>query len=175
MQTSDGPRLVLSNGNRQEVKKLNGELSLLYFERYAFDFGDTAGLDAARFREAKERLIWDLFWPADAVEERHVREFAAEGHRRLITPLVCLLFVLIGLGALFSGDFNRRGSNRRLQCAGVIAVAAQALTFGLTSLMVRAPTIIPFIYLLFFLMLCIGCYVVSADPLRRKRYYKGTT
>ena len=165
--TQNGPRLVLVNGNRQEVEKANGELSLLYFERYAFDFGDAVGLEAARFKEAKERSLVDLFWPADVVEERHRREFAAEGHRRLITPLVSLLFVLIGLGALFSGDFNRRGSNRRLQYAVAIAVAVQALTFGLTGLLVRAPEVIPFIYFLFALMASLACYVVATDPFRK--------
>ena len=165
--TDDGPRLVLLNGNRQEIQVGNGELSLLYFDRYAFDFGDVGGLDATRFKEAKERLLPDLLWPHDVVEERHRREFAAEGHRRLITPLVSVLFVFIGLGALFSGDFNRRGSNWRLLFAVAIAVSVQALTFGLTGLIVRVPDLIPLIYLLFGLMVGVTWYVVALDPLRR--------
>lgn len=165
--TDDGPRLVLLNGNRQEIEARNGELSLLYFERYAFDFGDVTGLDAARFKEAKERLLPDLLWPRDVIEERHRREFAAEGHRRLITPVIGLLFVLVGLGALFSGDFNRRGSSWRLLFAVAVAVSLQALTFGLMDLIVRVPDLIPLIYLLFAIMVGVAWYVVALDPFRR--------
>ena len=165
--TDDGPRLVLLNGNRQEIQARNGELSLLYFERYAFDFGDVTGLDATRFKEAKERLLPDLLWPHDVVEERHRREFAAEGHRRLITPVVSLLFVFVGLGALFSGDFNRRGSNWRLLAAVAAAISLQALTFSLMDLIVRAPDLIPLVYLLFAIMVGVAWYVVASDPFRR--------
>ena len=165
--TDDGPRLVLLNGNRQEIQAGNGELSLLYFERYAFDFGDVTGLDATRFKEAKERLLPDLLWPDDVVEERHRREFAAEGHRRLLTPVVSLLFVFVGLGALFSGDFNRRGSSWRLLVAVAAAISLQALTFSLMDLIVRAPDLIPLIYLLFAIMVGVAWYVVASDPFRR--------
>ena len=173
VQTDSGPRLVLLNGNRQEIQADSGELSLLYFDRYAFEFGDAKGLEAARFREAKERLFPDLLWPRDVVEERHRREFAAEAHRRLITPLASLLFVLIGLGALFSGDFNRRGANWRLLSAVMMAVAVQALTFGMTGLIVRSPHVIPLIYLLFAVMVGVAWYIVALDPLQRKMQSSG--
>ena len=50
LETPDGLRLVMSNGNRQEVNVSDGELSLLYFEQYAFEFAENSGLDFSRFR-----------------------------------------------------------------------------------------------------------------------------
>jgi lipopolysaccharide export system permease protein len=166
LQTPDGLRLVMSNGNRQEVDVNDGELSLLYFEQYAFEFGEHSGQDFSRFREAKERLLPDLFWPGDVVEERHKREFMAEGHRRLLSPMITIALVFIALGALFSGDFDRRGSNWRLFYAVVLGLLLQAATLGAPGLMTRAPHLIPLVYLLTFGVLGCTGYIAAADPLR---------
>ena len=166
LQTPDGLRLVMSNGNRQEVDVSDGELSLLYFEQYAFEFGEDSALEFSRFREAKERFLPDLFWPSDVVEERHKREFIAEGHRRLLTPLITVALVFIALSALFSGDFDRRGSNWRLFYAVVFGLLLQAATFGAPGLMIRAPHLIPLVYFLTFGVLGCAGYIAAADPLR---------
>ena len=81
--------------------------------------------------------------------------------------MVSLLFVFVGLGTLFSGDFNRRGSNWRLLFAVAAAVSLQALTFALMDLIVRAPDLIPLVYLLFAIMVGVAWYVVALDPFRR--------
>ena len=166
LNTPDGPRLVMSNGNRQEVNVGDGQLSLLYFEQYAFEFGDNSGLEFSRFREAKERLLPDLFWPTDVTEERHKREFVAEGHRRLLTPLITMVLVFIAFSSLFSGDFNRRGSNWRLCYAVALGFLLQAAVLGIPSVMTKAPHLIPVVYLMAFTILGCAGYVAVADPFR---------
>ena len=167
LETPDGLRLVMSNGNRQEVNVSDGELSLLYFEQYAFEFAENSGLDFSRFREAKERMLPDLFWPKDVVEERHKREFRAEAHRRLLTPWISAVFVFIALGALFSGDFDRRGSNWRLFYAVMLGLLVQAAALGAPGLMTKMPHLIPLMYLATLVMLGSAGYVAVVDPLRR--------
>ena len=44
-----------------DTRYLTRKLSLLYFEQYAFEFGEDSGLEFSRFREAKERFLTDLF------------------------------------------------------------------------------------------------------------------
>ena len=166
LETPDGLRLVMSDGNRQEVNAGDGELSLLYFEQYAFEFAENSGLDFSRFREAKERMLPDLFWPKDVVEERHKREFIAEAHRRLLTPLISAIFVFIALGALFAGDFDRRGSNWRLFYAVLLGLVVQAAALGAPGLMTKAPHLIPLVYLATVIMLGSAGYVAVLDPLR---------
>ena len=166
VQTPDGLRLVMSNGNRQEVNVSDGDLSLLYFEQYAFEFGENSALEFSRFREAKERFLPDLFWPSDVTEERHKREFIAEGHRRLLTPMITVALVFIALGALFSGDFDRRGSNWRLFYAVVFGLLLQAAALGAPGLMTKAPHLIPLVYFITFGILGCAGYIAAADPLR---------
>ena len=42
VRSDEGPRFVLLNGNRQEIDRERGQLSLLYFDRYALDLGELA-------------------------------------------------------------------------------------------------------------------------------------
>jgi lipopolysaccharide export system permease protein len=147
VRTDEGPRIVLRNGNRQEIELEDGQLSLLYFDSYTFDLGGVPGMGSDRFREPKERYLGELLNPRDAVEDKHRREFWAEAQRRLVTPLHNLVFVLIGLAALLAGEFNRRGQGWRLLGAVGLAVAFQAFTFGLTSVIVKAAFLTPVLYL----------------------------
>ena len=48
--SENGPRFVMINGNRQEMDKENGRLSLLYFDSYALDLKQLGGTRETRWR-----------------------------------------------------------------------------------------------------------------------------
>ncbi|MEQ9449135.1 MAG: LptF/LptG family permease, partial [Rhodospirillaceae bacterium] len=56
MVVSDGetPRILLLDGNRQELEGKDGELSVLYFDSYALDFGAIGSRGADRFSDNRE-------------------------------------------------------------------------------------------------------------------------
>lgn len=164
VRTEAGPRFVVENGNRQQIK--DGQLSLLYFDRYAFDFAPAAAKDASRFRTARERYVGDLFAPTDVVDPRHRREFLAEGHQRLVGPLTGPVLALIALVALLSGESDRRGYGKRIMIAAGVGTVFQTLVFALSSAMVEVPAITPLYYLLVLGGGVIGYYLLYADPFR---------
>ncbi|MBY0430032.1 MAG: LptF/LptG family permease, partial [Rhodospirillales bacterium] len=48
VRTSNGPRVLMVNGSRQEVAGHTGRLSMLYFDTYAIDFGTSANVGEDR-------------------------------------------------------------------------------------------------------------------------------
>lgn len=164
----DGPRFVLENGNQQKIETDKGDLSMLHFDRYVFDFGAVTDMADTRFRQAEERFLDELLWPTDVVEARHRREFLAEAHRRLSAPLHALVFVLLGLAPLLSGEFNRRGERARILVAVGAAIAFEALVFGLASLSARMNWLIPTLYLVPVIVAVAAWYVMIVDPFRRR-------
>ncbi len=122
---------------------------------------------STRFREAKERYLHELINPNDTTDERHLREFMAEAHMRLASPLHGFVFVLIALAALLSGEFNRRGSAVRILIAVGAAIAFQASAFGVFSLLVKAPAAAALVYLLIAAAGAVALYLIVANPFRR--------
>ncbi|HEX5395567.1 MAG TPA: LPS export ABC transporter permease LptF [Candidatus Limnocylindria bacterium] len=140
-----GPRVIMINGNRQEVNK-DGTLSLLYFDRYSFDIASTSGSNAARWREPRERFIGELFNPPPQ-DQWNLAKLRMEGHNRLAQPLQPLAFTLVALALLLGGEFNRRGNGWRLIAAVGITMAMEIGLLGAKSLGERQPWIIPALYL----------------------------
>jgi len=167
VRTPDGPRFVLMNGSRQQIDAEDGQLSMLYFDSYAFDFGVDSEFSPARFREAKERFLPELLWPVDAVEERHRREFVAEAHRRVVSPLFAIVTALIGAASLLVGEFNRRGQVGRILLGVGAAVTFLAGSFAMQSMLVDMPWIAPLYH---FGVIGVGvaaAYLLAVDrPLR---------
>lgn len=127
-----GPRVIMINGNRQQLEGDSGRLSLLYFDSYTVELTQLQGKTQTRWRDAKERFLPELLNPGpDVGEERYRIELAAEGHQRLAAPLYTLAFILVGLAALLVGEFDRRGQNRRV----LFAVSSVALLEGLSLVM----------------------------------------
>lgn len=143
IRTADGPRFILLNGSRQQIDAEDGQLSMLYFDSYAFDFGADSEFSPVRFREAKERFLHELLWSDDVVEERHRNEFAAEANRRLVSPLFALITALIGAACLLVGEFNRRGQVGRILVGVGAAVAFMSTSFAVQSLLVSMPWTAP--------------------------------
>lgn len=158
-QTSSGPRFQLINGNRQEIDRKNGNLSLLYFDSYPLDFSVYTTKDNKRFRVAEERYMNELFYPQETDAKMNDR-LIAEGHHRLTWPLISFTLTLIALATLFSGQLNRRGQWKRMVFATFCAVILVIIHLSLKTIIADKPylaiflyanTILPSIYCLYIL------------------------
>lgn len=143
-----GPRFVMENGNRQERRRDGDRLSLLYFDRYELDLALVARRPDTRWREPGERYIDELLFPEDSdAGRRHHDEFRAEAHKRLVTPLYSIAFVLIALAGILSGEFDRRHEWRRLVYAAAGALTVQIVGISLVSVISTMPGLTPLLYL----------------------------
>ena len=157
--TSDGPRVVMMNGNRQEVAKDTGKLSLLYFDRYTLDVSNDQESLTTRWLEPRERFLGELFRPSQNADDvANYDKLQAEGHQRLVSPLYALGFACIGLVLLITGEYNRRGQARPLLIGAVLVVVIQAFGLGLNNLAARIPALVPLMYLNAILPIGAGIY-----------------
>lgn len=151
VQGDEGPLFVLENGSRQELEAVEDgppKLSILHFDRYTLDLAAATQPSGPRGRDPEELFISELLAPSNAeLSEGARRELIAEGHRRLIWPLNALVYPLIGLAALLSPGFDRRGPWRRTATAVVIAIVVQALSMASINLAARSLSMIPLMYL----------------------------
>jgi lipopolysaccharide export system permease protein len=172
VRTDEGPQVIMVNGNRQEVSKDSGTLSLLYFDRYVLDVHSVDKTLDKRWREPRERFLDELFFPdmTDGNNQFNAAKLRAEGHQRLTLPIYALTFTVIALAALLSGDYARRGLGKRITTAILLIVAIQGAALGFTNLAARFPWLVPLIYLNALLPL-IGGIIVLFRP---KKHTFGT-
>lgn len=143
-----GPRVVMANGNRQEISAKDGKLSLLYFDRYNFDLDTGGAAPTIRWREPRERFLDELFYPMEQEKTLWLfQKLRMEGHYRLAQPLMTLSMVLIGLACLLAGEFNRRGNMRRVMAAVVVVLTLEVAFLGIKNIGEQAPRVTPLLYL----------------------------
>lgn len=143
-----GPRVLMVNGNRQEVREDDGRLSLLYFDRYTFDLSALNKTEIDLWREPRERFLHELFFsPEEADKIYNYRELRMEGIFRLSSPLLYLAFTAIGLALLLGGDFNRRGQFLRILTAVCCVTAIQVVVLSMKNLGEKTPALEPVMYL----------------------------
>lgn len=145
--TDEGPRVILVNGNRQQVDS-DGKLSLLYFERYSVDLGRIGQAQQSRWREPRERYLHELLFPSNNPNDQaYATRLRAEAHNRLTSPMLGFAFTLVSLAALLSGEFNRRGQSRRVLAAIAIATMLQTTAIAGANALVRWPALTPMPYI----------------------------
>lgn len=163
-----GPRVVMENGNRQEVSRDTGRFSLLYFDRYTVELSEFSEAARSRWREPKERFLPELLWPSsERRDQRYAQELIAEGHHRLVGPLYTLVFVLIAMAALLAGEFNRRGQVRRVLAAIACVAALEGLSLALHDLASRNAVAIPAMYAAVLIAAGLSLWVLLRQPIRR--------
>ena len=162
--TPRGPRLLLINGNRQEMQRASNKLSLLYFDRYNVDLSGLANVDEQRWREPRERYLHELFGPPRSrSDEAYRSKLLAEGHQRLVAPVFCIAFALIGLAGLLTGEFSRRGQMPRMFAAAAAVVVFQALSLTLANIIVKTPVLTPLLYINAVLAVLAAGYVLFRE------------
>jgi len=176
----DGPRVILVNGNRQEVDAGDGQLAMLYFERYTVDLTSEASTPANRWRDIRERSIFELMNPRQSLTaqwaeqepelfEKRANTFRAEGHQRLVSPLYAITFALIAVAALLGGQFTRRGQTRALAGAAIAVVALQIAALGWQNLTAKVPDLWPLIYANALVPAALAMVIMTRRPRRRER------
>jgi len=170
VETGEGTRFLLGNGERQQYNRDNGSFSTLAFESYTLDLSEAHGATEARGREPQEMYLDELLFPraaaltAAGTEIRNI--WLVEAHQRIVAALAALTLTLIPLTCLLSGEFNRRGQTRRIILAIVIGFSFEALDLGLRNLAERFPGTIPLMYLNTLLPVLI-CGIFLIQPFRR--------
>jgi len=147
--TEDGARVVMYTGNRQEVDTSNNKLSILYFDRYVFDLAGERGGSPVRYREPRERGIYEL-WHLDqaaGINPIERGKYVVELHKRLASPWVTLGLALVGLACLISGSFSRRAQTQQVVLAVGIMVALQGSALGIENVAAKRTELVPLIYL----------------------------
>jgi lipopolysaccharide export system permease protein len=161
VQTPNGPRVVMINGNRQAVERSHERLSILYFDRYIVDFNTDNETAEERWREPRERFIDELFNPGTtADDQRNAMSMRAEGHQRLSSPLLVVAFGLIALGALLAGEFNRRGQLQRILWATSAIILLQLIYLGAANLTATLPAVASLLYIIPLAAAAVAVYVL---------------
>jgi lipopolysaccharide export system permease protein len=157
----DGPRVILFEGNRQELDRKTGKLSVLYFKQYSFEV-NLLGEERREWREPGERFVHELLNPDDSAHDKFYRtKLIAEGHSRIVTPILALTLPFIALFILLPGQFNKRGQLPRLLLAVVIAAAVQGLAVAFLQLASKQLIFVPLMYLNAFIPLAVGAWILS--------------
>ncbi|HUK57996.1 MAG TPA: LptF/LptG family permease [Stellaceae bacterium] len=146
--TPDGPRLLLANGTRQQRDKENGHISTLSFERYTLDLAGLADTAATRDRQPDERHTLELLFPGRRpAGDGSERAFFIELNMRLEGPLTAFVMAVLPILCLLPGEFNRRGQNRRVFVAILLAFLFEFADIGLKNLTGRSDVALPLLYL----------------------------
>ena len=160
VESNTGPRFLLENGNRQEIDTGHGELSLLYFDRYALELSLlNKDINHRRWREPEERYINELFYPKDT-EERFLQKLRAEGHYRLMWPFFNVVLALIAIVPFLVGPYNRRGYSLPIILS--VAVGIWFVIWGITlnGLMAKSAAMTPLLYLTVILGVGVTSYLL---------------
>ena len=178
-QTPAGARLIMENGNVQHSTERGARLSMLQFDSYIFDLDQFAGPPSATELDASERYISELLYPElsgpGAEARKHV--YWAEGHDRLSSPLYCIAFALIALGATATGHLGRSSYAMRIGGAAAAGAALRVVGFAAQGIAVRNPAVNAVLYLLPLAGIAFGVLLVAdvqMVPKRLKQWLAGT-
>jgi lipopolysaccharide export system permease protein len=163
VKTDSGPRFDLVNGQRQEIDKEHGNLSVLNFDSYPLDLSLYTDQIERKIRAPEELFINELFFPKKDFEEKDRGKFFSEGHHRIVWPLFSFVLTLIALASLLSGQFNRRGQWKRILAATIIAIIIVIFNFVIKTATASNYFMAFFMYLNIVIAISISMYIIIAN------------
>jgi lipopolysaccharide export system permease protein len=164
----NGPRVMMINGNRQELTRGAGDLSLLYFDSYTVDLGLLEATGDGRFTDNRERSTTALFTltEQDGFSPKVVRRMRIEGHQRFTHPLLNLTLTVVALAFLLTGAFDRRGQAKRISMAVACVIVIEAAGLGAASVAAKSLLLVPLVYIVALAPLAVGLLALTPGGLR---------
>jgi lipopolysaccharide export system permease protein len=169
VQSEEGQRVILVNGNRQQVDREKGEMSLLYFDSYVVEISNTdEGQSYTRYRDPRERYLSTLLFPGNSPDElNNWNKLIAEGHNRITTIILPLTYCAVGIAMLSFMPFSRRGQTVTI-IATVLTIALIAIVqVGFQNLAGRYASAIGGMYFITLVPLLLALYSLMVGHVRR--------
>lgn len=167
----NGLRFLMFNASRQQVDKNTGEINILYFDSYPFDFEFYNATDNSRARKSDEMFVSELLNPDPKLDKKQRQKQIADGHNRIAWPMNNLSLPLMVLAMMLSGDFNRRGQSQRIIYCIILAIIIIASSMSFKNLAASGKTFaIPLIYAPNVLAILFSLYVliINKNPFAKK-------
>ncbi|QHI95847.1 LptF/LptG family permease [Aristophania vespae] len=165
----EGPRLVLSNGTRQQLNRSTQKISMLDFKNDTLDLDGPVTPQKIN-REASELPLLTLLHPPHDTPKRLQNKLKVEGWNRLITPLFTLSYSIIGVVCILRTRFSRHSNIVRPFVAVVLVIALLLFSLMLKNMAERELTFIFFLALEAILPAIIGItsLILSSSSKNRK-------
>ncbi len=134
------PMLVLEQGIRQDVAP--NRVSMLEFERHTLDITQRYGPLPERTAEADERTLYQLRGLGEKLSPQQRMEFKAEFHKRLLWPLLPLMFGCLMAIFMIRPQPPRMSSMRPVLMCSVIVFGLQALLMALNNMAAQGMPVV---------------------------------
>lgn len=146
--TPKGPRIILVNGNRQEIDRATHQFTSVAFDRYSVDFG-AKETKARKEAGVREKTLYELLHARDNPDltTKEANRWIVEGNKRITTPLYNIVFALLACTGLLVGNFNRRGQVKIVSMSVTSMVVIQALDLAFGNLAAKHIYLLPLVYL----------------------------
>ncbi|MEQ8745156.1 LPS export ABC transporter permease LptF [Pyruvatibacter sp.] len=160
--TPEGPRLIMLNGNIQRRDE-NRKTDFLYFDKYAFDLSQFSNPADERYFKAYERYLHELLWPdmTLAYDNQYANELIAEGHARITSPLFALVLAAFAMAGLLPNEFSRRGYGKRITLTVALGLGIRLFDLAAVGWATRYPILISIQYLVPLLALAGACAIIN--------------
>lgn len=147
LEGSNGPRVLLYDGSRQEIDRQTGRLDILTFRENVLDLSDSAHQDEPRLIDISEATLSELLNPPANIPQIDRPRWKAEAHKRLASPLTSLSYGFVALLFSLTGTFRRHGGFVRPLIAIATMVGLLALGLAIGNIAAKNNTLIPLIWL----------------------------
>jgi lipopolysaccharide export system permease protein len=144
----NGSFLVLDKGSLQRRMVTSGDVTIVAFDKYAFDLSQMTEESEALFRPS-ERSMEELFHPGnDRLVQTSPGRFTQELHDRFSSPLYSFVYMLIALAFMGQARTTRQSRTGALLYSVGAVVLVKGLGMTASSAISNNPNLIPLVYII---------------------------
>ncbi|MBV68423.1 MAG: hypothetical protein CMJ08_01310 [Pelagibacterales bacterium] len=121
------PHIIVYSGSRFLYNKKNFQTNIMNFDKYEFAIDIEKQSKHIRFKQVEERSLKELFSRNQSYSKKIVKEFLAEGHRRISTPFLVIFMSLAAAFTILLGTEKKSNTTKRISLSSTIIVSTQAI------------------------------------------------
>jgi lipopolysaccharide export system permease protein len=147
IKTEESTFLVLEKGAMQRKATGSDDVSIVLFDRYAFDLSPLTSKNIEVSYKPKERYISEL-WRPNSKNARVLGNIRSELHDRLVAPLYPIAFLCIAFAALGRPHTVRQSRFKSIIAAVLLIFALRLAGLGIVNMMKSQAWAVPLLYAL---------------------------
>jgi len=162
--------LVLEKGSYIKREKSDEHPNPVAFQTLSIPVATVKDVPLRQWRGFYEEHVNRLVDPPPDVRQSPgiAAEWIAEGHNRIISPILCVSYVILALGIILRGGYQRHSGRVLRNLALGVAILGWDSSIGMGhSLVVRVPELLPIMYVQALVPLALGAALLFTADRRR--------